>query len=111
MALFLDSLGKVLACEKISEGIANATTINVRRTVELCVKYNATSIMLCHNHPSGSLIPSIDDFTSTKNLNIILHTMNCHVKDHIIIAKNRYVSMASMDQFKNAFELKEQVTP
>lgn len=102
-ALFMNNSGKVLACEAISDGTVNSTEIHTRKIIEYCIKYNATQVILAHNHPSGDPSPSMDDFITTKNIGASLKSINVRLLDHIIITHNDYRSMRSMQQFANAF--------
>lgn len=104
MAILMNNSGKVLACETISDGTVNAAEINTRKIIELCIKYNATQVILSHNHPSGVAVPSMNDFVTTKNVNIALKAINARLLDHIVIADKEYVSMGKNSQFKSAFK-------
>lgn len=104
MVVLLNNSGKLLACESISDGIVNAAEFSIRKVIELCVKHNATQVILAHNHPSGVALPSMDDFIATKNVNTALKAMNCKLLDHLIIVENDYTAMSLSSQFKNAFK-------
>ncbi|MBQ7128986.1 MAG: hypothetical protein IJO19_03250, partial [Clostridia bacterium] len=56
-----------------------------------------------HNHPSGDTTPSMDDFTTTKNINNALKSIGVNLLDHIIVSQNGFSSMRSMHQFQRAF--------
>jgi DNA repair protein RadC len=64
-----------------------------RKIIELIVLYNACSLILAHNHPSGFAVPSQADVDSTKHLSRVLHNMRVTFVDHIIVADDDYVSM------------------
>jgi DNA repair protein RadC len=52
----------------------------------------ATAMILCHNHPSGSLKPSAEDDRLTKNISSACSVMNIRFLDHIIFTDGNYYS-------------------
>ena len=101
--ILMNNSGKVIACESFSSGTVNSADMPVRKVVELCIKHNATQVILTHNHPSGDTTPSMDDFTTTKNINNALKSIGVNLLDHIIVSQNGFSSMRSMHQFQRAF--------
>lgn len=55
--------------------------------------YNAISVILVHNHPSGECKPSQQDIRLTKKIEQVLSLIDVSVLDHLIIAKHKSVSM------------------
>ena len=88
----LNSQRKLIESVLVAEGTIDETPIYPRKIVEIALKYNATSIVLVHNHPGGSFFPSEQDIKSTKKLISILEPINIEVLDHIIISGNEYYS-------------------
>jgi len=82
---FLNSQHQVLATEILFEGTINTSAVYPREVVERIIQLGAGSVMLAHNHPSGSVSPSSSDRAVTKKLQTILTAMDCEVLDHIII--------------------------
>jgi DNA repair protein RadC len=80
--------------EKVSSGGLTGTVADVRMIFEQAIKSKATSIMLCHNHPSGNLSPSQMDIDLTKKLVKAGETLDIKVLDHLIIGENQYYSFA-----------------
>lgn len=93
----------VLGYEFIAEGINNAVCINSRKIISLIVKYNASAIILAHNHPSGFAVPSQADIDATMDLMKSLETLNVHMVDHIIVARDGYISMAQSEKYALLF--------
>lgn len=89
----IDAKGKLLYDGIISKGSVNSVDIYVRKIIELIVLYNASSVILAHNHPSGLALPSESDVETTKRLNVIFKIMNIKFLDHIIVADGDYVSL------------------
>ena len=70
--------------------------------VEAVIKYNAVSVILAHNHPSGKLIPSESDIITTVSIIKVLNSIDVNVVDHIIVADDKYMSMADEKLIKNS---------
>ena len=90
--LFLNNSMKVLHKSQLSKGGITGTVVDVRLIFKLALEQNATSIILVHNHPSGSLQPSETDFEVTKKIKIAGKTLDISVIDHIIITETSYYS-------------------
>lgn len=91
--LFLDTRNKLLREATIFIGSLNASLVHPREVFKLAIAQNAASIILAHNHPSGDPSPSINDIKLTKKMVQIGELMGIEVVDHIVIGKNKYVSM------------------
>lgn len=92
--LCLDAKCKVICCKKVGEGNVNSANIPVRRVVEMALGANATSVVLAHNHPSGLALPSADDIQTTYRIAAALDAVEIVLSDHIVVAKEDFVSMA-----------------
>ena len=88
----LDSRRKVLHTSKVSEGTVGDAHVSLRLVVEKALRYKATSILLCHNHPRGTAKPSYEDITLTNQLRSMLHPLGVEIMDHIIIGEDQYFS-------------------
>ena len=88
----LDSRRKILHTSKISEGTINDAAVSPRLVVETALRYKATGIVLCHNHPNGNVKPSYEDIFLTNQLKMMLEPLGIQVVDHIIIGENQYFS-------------------
>jgi len=82
----LDSQLRVLYPALISEGTVKDALVHPRHVVESAVRHKAASVILAHNHPSGSAKPSAHDHKLTRNLVQALGGINVHVVDHVIVA-------------------------
>lgn len=90
--MYCNNAGNVLAVYCHSQGGIQAVTIDTRLILAAALKLAATSLILCHNHPSGNLQPSEADKKLTKNLVDISNSNNIRVSDHVIITKDGYYS-------------------
>ena len=82
--------------DKVSEGSVDETPIYVKEMVKLALRTNADSVMVVHNHPSGSLVPSRSDIAATQELSRSLDAVGIPLIDHIIVACGAYQSLKKM---------------
>lgn len=91
--ILLDAKGKIIYEGIITKGSVNAVNIYLRKIIELITLYNASSILIAHNHPSGIAVPSQEDIETTAKLSNIFQSMNINFLDHIIVADHDFVSL------------------
>jgi len=92
--LYLNNSGKLIRNELLSSGGLTATVADVRIILKNALLYNASRIIIAHNHPSGSLTASQADIALTRQVRQAAEIMDITLLDHIIIAGNNYVSLA-----------------
>lgn len=90
---------KVIARKKISEGGIAGTVVDTKIIFKHAIENLASSIVLCHNHPSGNLQPSENDIQITKNLKNAGKILDIEIVDHIIVGNDKYYSFADNDNF------------
>ena len=93
--LCLDAKCKVLCCREIGEGSVNSAGISTRKVVETALAAGASSVVLAHNHPSGIALPSAEDLQTTRRIAMALQSVDIPLVDHIIVADQDHVSLAS----------------
>lgn len=94
IAIYLNNAQKVLHHEIISQGGITGTVVDPRTVIKKALAYNAVNIILCHNHPSGSLKPSKADENVTKRIKEAALLFDIKVLDHIIVSNEGYFSFA-----------------
>ena len=92
--MVLNRANRVLDQIKISQGGIAGTVIDARIILKHAIDRLASSIILCHNHPSGNLKPSDADINITTKIRDSCKTLDIQVLDHIIIADNSYFSFS-----------------
>jgi DNA repair protein RadC len=97
--IFLTACNKVISMEMLSKGTLTQTSIDSRTILRLALLHNASSIILCHNHPSGNEQPSRADIGLTDNLRKACKLIDILLIDHIIVGQNRYYSFAEDGAF------------
>lgn len=92
--LMLNRANKIIERQKISQGGMAGTVIDVKIVFRKALEAKASSIILCHNHPSGNISPSKSDIEITKKLYNAGKTMDISILDHIILTDHDYFSFA-----------------
>lgn len=92
--IFLNRANKINHFEIISRGGITGTVADPRVILKKALEEDATSIVLCHNHPSGNLQPSLADEELTKKIKEAASYMDIKVIDHIIVSEDGYYSFA-----------------
>lgn len=92
--LFLNRANKVNHFEIISKGGITGTVADPRIILKKALEEEAVSIILCHNHPSGSLKPSRADEELTQKIKEASRYFDIKVLDHIIVSDEGYFSFA-----------------
>jgi DNA repair protein RadC len=85
---------KVVDKQKISQGGTAETAVDIRMILKAAIQSLASGIILCHNHPSGNIHPSMQDDSLTQRLQSLAGLMGIKLLDHIIISDNTYYSYA-----------------
>jgi len=101
IAFFLDSGGKVIRYSSLFKGTINRSLVSPREIFQEALKTNALWIIVAHNHPSGSLVPSKEDIETTKRLMECGKIMNVELVDHLIISDCGYTSIRSTPLWPN----------
>ena len=92
--LFLNKSNRLISKDRISSGGLDSTIIDNRMIIRKALEKNASSLILVHNHPSGSVFPSKADITQTQALNKAVKALDLSLLDHVIIARDTYYSFA-----------------
>ena len=100
MVIFLNTKNMVIDYRVISEGSIDSVAVYPRKIIELALKYNASGIILVHNHPSGDPSPSVSDNELTEELKKISETMDLRLLDHIIVSKKSYYSFSKQGKLE-----------
>ncbi|MEP6673647.1 MAG: JAB domain-containing protein [Ferruginibacter sp.] len=92
--MFLNKANKVLGIYHISSGGLTSTIADIRIVFAAALKINACAIIVCHNHPSGGVKPSMADSQLTKNFTLAGSFLQIILFDHLIITTEGYFSFA-----------------
>lgn len=92
--VYLNNSNKVLQKIQLSKGGITGTLVDVRLVLKTALQIGAIGLILTHNHPSGTLVPSQADKNITKKLKIASESIDIKVLDHLIITEKAYFSFA-----------------
>lgn len=92
--LFVDVKNRLIAAEELFRGTLTHTSVYPREVVKHALAHNAASVILAHNHPSGSPEPSAADRHLTQALKQALALVDIRVLDHFIVAGPSVYSFA-----------------
>jgi DNA repair protein RadC len=92
--LYLDTRHRLIAFEELFRGTVDCAQVHPREVLRQALLHNATSLIVAHNHPSGSLEPSPADEFITGRLRDLLALMDVRLLDHIIVGDSRCYSFA-----------------
>lgn len=92
LVAFLNRNNRVLGVATISMGSTDGTCVNIKEIFQLAIKTNSSSIILCHNHPSGNLTPSASDIALTKKIKEVCGFCDIALLDHIILSSESFES-------------------
>ena len=92
--LFLNRANQINHLEIVSQGGITGTIADPRIIIKKALEHNAISIILCHNHPSGSLKPSRADQEITQKLKKASQLFDMSILDHFIVSEQGYFSFA-----------------
>ena len=93
IAVFLDSKNKIIKDEVISIGTLNSSLVHPREVFKEAIKNSANSVILVHNHPSGNVEPSDEDYRVNKVLVEAGELVGIKVLDHLIIGDGKWAAL------------------
>ncbi|MBI2134971.1 DNA repair protein RadC [Candidatus Woesearchaeota archaeon] len=93
IAVFLDSKNKIIKDEVISIGTLNSSLVHPREVFKEAIKHSANSIILVHNHPSGSVEPSDEDYRINQVLVETGNLVGIKVLDHLVVGDAKWNSL------------------
>jgi len=90
--IFVNQGSALLGVKNFGRGGLTSTSVDVRLILLKALELKATGLFICHNHPSGSLHPSKNDITLTKQIKEAAYLLSIQLLDHVIICKEDYYS-------------------
>ncbi|MCF0159279.1 MAG: DNA repair protein RadC [Bacteroidaceae bacterium] len=90
--ILMNSHLKVIETVCVSRGGLGSTVVDVRMVLREAILKRATTLVLCHNHPSGNVRPSREDDLLTSRLQQAAQTLDIRMLDHVIVVDGGYFS-------------------
>jgi DNA repair protein RadC len=94
--LFLNSKNMLIRNEPMSEGSVDEAAVYIREVVRRALDYQATAIILVHNHPSGDPQPSAQDIKLTREIVEACRHLKIAVHDHVIVGTSGHSSLRAL---------------
>lgn len=92
--ILLNRANNTDAYVKISQGGIAGTVVDLKLIAKYAIDCLASGVIVCHNHPSGTLYPSEQDKLITEKIKNALKLLDIKLLDHIILTKESYYSFA-----------------
>ncbi len=99
----LDIYDRVLCVNLIANGDVNFSSFDIKKVIECACRNSAAKVILAHNHPAGSLVPSEADVDVTKKLGIALTAMGIMLVDHLIFTASDYFSFYASGKIEEIY--------
>ena len=93
MLVSLDSRKRVRAAVWLREGTSDRVSLEIKSVVAAAIKGGTDTVVLCHNHPNGAALPSMEDIEATGSIAQALGLVNIYLLDHFILTDTEYFSM------------------
>lgn len=93
--IYLNNSNRILQKLQLSKGGMTGTLVDVRLAFKYALEVGATSLILAHNHPSGTLQPSAADKQLTQKIKTAGESLDIKVLDHLIVTQKAYFSFAN----------------
>ncbi|MCX7903548.1 MAG: DNA repair protein RadC [Caloramator sp.] len=97
--ILLNTKNIVIDIKDISIGSLNSSIVHPREVFNEAIRKSSSSIIICHNHPSGDPEPSMEDINITKRLYEVGKLIGIELLDHIIIGDGCYISLKEKNLF------------
>lgn len=91
--IMLDTKNNIIGIKDIFKGSLNTSIVHPREIFKEALKKSSSSIIICHNHPSGDPTPSKEDINITLRLKECSKIMGIDLLDHLIIGKDKFISL------------------
>jgi DNA repair protein RadC len=92
--IYLNNSNRILQTVQLSKGGITGTLVDIRLAFKQAIAVGAVGIILCHNHPSGTLKPSESDIRLTAKIKKAGESLDINILDHLIITEKAYFSFA-----------------
>ncbi|WP_066221224.1 RadC family protein [Formosa haliotis] len=96
--IYLNNSNTIIQKQQLSKGGITGTLVDVRLTLKMALELGATALILVHNHPSGTLKPSLADKQITQKLKTAASSLDIKVLDHVIVTEHAYFSFVDENE-------------
>ena len=96
LAAYLDGAGRVIKCEEIARGGHTQVTMDAYKIARAALLCGASGVVLAHNHPDGTAVPSEADMLATRRLEQTIAGLGLQLVDHCVVARGKYTSICRL---------------
>ena len=100
LSVSLSGAHEVIAVRVVTVGLVNRTIVHPREVFADPLSDRCSAICVCHNHPSGELVPSKEDDDVTSSLEASAAVLGIRFLDHIIFSETAYFSYRKEQRLK-----------
>ena len=104
IALMFNVKNEIVGLKTINEGNLKCTEINLRDLVEACIGRKVVKLVIAHNHPSGNLKPSPEDYSATATIGNVLTALGIELAEHYIVADGTFLGIKKHCEDSKRFE-------
>lgn len=97
---FLNTKHYLIKDKVMYEGSVNQTSVFPREILRHAINYNASSVVLAHNHPGGDQEPSSEDIILTREIAKTLKAADIKLHDHVIVSRGKISSFQQLNLFR-----------
>lgn len=90
--LHLNRANRVMFADRVSKGGSSSTVVDIKLIAKSAIDHLSSALILVHNHPSGTMTPSVPDDSLTRRIVEICKVIDIPVQDHVIIGPSSYYS-------------------
>ena len=98
----LDRQRRITCTSWLGSGTADMVELPIREAIAQAVRLKAHWVVLCHNHPSGSALPSRQDIEATAELARGMFVVGVELLDHIIVTETEYLALRQRSELPEA---------
>ncbi|MFO7803684.1 MAG: DNA repair protein RadC [Desulfovermiculus sp.] len=91
-AAMVDNKNRLISFVQVSQGTVDQAAVYSREVLALALKWQASGIILVHNHPGGDPTPSMQDKDLTYRVQKAAQEVGLRILDHLVVAEDRYYS-------------------
>ena len=93
----------IIACHTLADGTVTCANVEPRKIISYAISDHAAAVILGHNHPGGSYLPSEGDLVFTEKIKDMLRVMDIRLNDHIVVGQNGTLSMRNDMRYQYCF--------
>ncbi len=97
----LDAKCHIKTCRELCTGTPTATDVQAYQIAQMAMECHAATVVLAHNHPDGSCMPSAADLRTTVALREKLLGVGVDLVEHVVVGENRYMLLSDLGVFED----------